>query len=195
MSLSAYLKHLKYIAKSFLFGNNIDIVQAMTPEGYLIAAKNNPYVAIVINPAKIMFKAQNVDDLVAYVESYSKLIDTDGFSMNYKAFGINSEYEYSELPSSTQEWMWNRFVNPSIDISWDGKQCTRISFRFVENTDDFMNIEVAPRDGLVNGLYVSVNHHHERLGSGLPCKNDLIRLFSHSSELLENKYFKKIITD
>ncbi len=178
-----------------LFGNPLDTYHGMGPEGYVIAVKNKPVPAVVIGPTKIMVKAHNVEDLAKYVKEFSELSAQKGVSMAYSAYGTNGEYQWLELPSSSTEWMWKRFVNPSMEISPTGSQCTKISFRFIESAEESVNIEVEPRNGVHDGLFVSVNHHHEHGGDALPCQEELTEMFRRSEELFDNKYFKKIITD
>lgn len=178
-----------------LFGKNVELYQAMTPSGYLIASKSQPSSAIVINLTRIMFRAEKAEDLANYVEKFFKLPDISCSTVQYSAYGVNSEYEFLDLGMGAAEWMWKIFINSSIDINPTGNLCTKLSFKFVESADESMNFEIEPRNGVSDGLYVSVNHHHERAGMALPSKEELIQLFSHSEDLIDNKYFKKIISE
>lgn len=52
-----------------LFGMPYETFNGITPDGYVIAINNKPFPLIVISPTKIIFKAENKDVLLKYVEA------------------------------------------------------------------------------------------------------------------------------
>lgn len=175
-----------------LFGMPYDTFNGMTPEGYVIAVENKPMPSITITPQKIVFKAQKVEELANYVAALAKEFKSNGIPMDSAAFGINSEYQWIDMDSQSSEWIWNRFINPSMAIA-PMNQCNRVSFRFVMNENEVVNLEFMPRVGRNDGIFASVNHHHASEMKEFPSQDMLRKLFESSEEFLEEKFFSILV--
>lgn len=175
-----------------LFGMPYDTVNVMTNEGYVIAVENKPMPSVTIAPQKIVFKAQKVEELATYVDALAKEFKRIGVPMESGAFGINSEYQWIDMDSPSVDWMWNRFINPSMAVA-PMNQCNRVSFRFVMNEEEVVNLELMPRVGRNDGIFASVNHHHASGMKEFPPQDVLIKLFGETEKLLDEKFFSTII--
>ena len=175
-----------------LFDMPYDTFNGVTPEGYVIAVENKPMPSITITPQKIVFKAQKPEELAIYVDALAKEFKSKEISMDSSAFGINSEYQWIEIDSQSSEWMWNRFINPSMSIA-PMNQCNRVSFRFVMNEFEVVNLEFMPRVGRNDGIFASVNHHHGSEMKEFPSQEMLIQLFESSEKFLDEKFFSTLV--
>ena len=175
-----------------LFGMPYDTFNGVTPEGYVIAVENKPMPSITITPQKIVFKAQKPEELATYVDALAKEFKSKGIPMDSSAFGINSEYQWIEMGSPSSEWMWNRFINSSMSIA-SMNQCNRVSFRFVMNECEVVNLEFMPRVGRNDGVFASVNHHHASEMKEFPSQEVLIQLFDSSEKILDEKFFSTLV--
>lgn len=175
-----------------LFDMPYDTFNGMTPEGYVIAVENKPMPSITITPQKIVFKAQTPEALATYVDALAKEFKSKGIPMKSSAFGVNSEYQWIGLESPSSEWMWDRFINPSMAIA-PMNQCNRVSFRFVMNEFEVVNLEFMPRVGRNDGIFASVNHHHASEINEFPSQDILKKLFDSSEKYLKEHFFLTLI--
>lgn len=175
-----------------LFGMPYDTFNGLTNEGYVIALENKPMPSIIITPQKIVFKAQNVAELAKYVDALAKEFKSKDIPMASSAFGVNSEYQWIGMTTPPSEWIWKRFINPSMAIG-QMNQCNRLSFRFVMNEFEELNLELMPRVGRNDGIFASVNHHHASEINEFPTEKMLSKLFEDSGDFLDDKLFSIII--
>lgn len=175
-----------------LFGLPYDTINGLTNEGYIIAIENKPMPSVTITPQKIVVKAQSVLNLATYVDSLAKEFKSKGIPMASSAYGINTEYQWLDLNSPSSEWMWNRFINPAMATA-TMNQCNKVSFRFVVNDSEAVNMEFMPRVGINDGIFASVNHHHAIGLNEFPTQGLLKVMFEDSQRLLEKIFFPTII--
>lgn len=176
-----------------LFGQPYETFNGTTPDGYVIAINNKPFPMVVINPNKIIVKAENKELLIKYLEALKVELNTLGVPISFSAFGVNSEYQWIGLDSNAESWLWSHYINNRLD-SGDGNQmCSKLNFRIVLNDNQLVNIELAPRVGIRNGLYANINHHHNMALDGIPDAEKLLKYIDNSDERIKTDVIAKII--
>lgn len=174
-----------------LFGMPYDTFNGVTQEGYVIAVENKPMPSITITPQKIVFKAKTVDELAKYVNAIAREFASKSIPMAYSAFGVNSEYQWINLPETAGRWIWQHFINPTLG-NGESNQCNSISLRFGINESEHLNMEFLPRIGRHDGVFASINHHHSIGGNELPNHEVLAKLFKDTTVLIDEQ-FRNII--
>lgn len=178
-----------------LFGMPYETVNGLTPDGYTIAVNNKPFPMVVISPARLVVKAQNVEKLIEYVELVKReleKINVPNFTMTQAAFGINQEYELLDLNESSEQWMWNHFIDGKIKTESDFHTCGRLSLRVGITDNQVANIEIEPRLGIDNAIFVNINHHHSLFMETIPDAESLRKLIDSSLTSVEAKIFDKL---
>ena len=176
-----------------VFGLPNETISGLTPDGFVVKVNNRPFPSVVINTQRISFMADSNESLYRYMEAINAKFLEMGFHANLVAFGLNYDYEWLELDGYSEDWLWKRFVSPNVQV--DGKRgaCSRIALRFGINDNELVNIAIEPRVGTNNGIFASINHHHNWSIGFLPSKEKLEELYGRSVEVLKNKYFSNLI--
>jgi len=181
-----------------LFGMPYETFNGITPEGYTITINNKPFPLIVISPTKIIFKAENKESLLKYVEAIKselQRISKEDFNIpvSLAAFGINSEYQWLGLDENADTWIWNHFIDKKIRTGNEYHVCNKINLRIGINDNQFANIELAPRIGIRNGLFANINHHHNIALDELPNADILDKYIEDSDIVINSNVISKII--
>lgn len=176
-----------------LFGMPYDTFNGITPEGYVIAINNKPFPMVVINPTKIIIKAENKDILIKYVEAVKNELKNMEVPLSLAAFGINSEFQWLGLDANAETWLWNHFIDKDINTGNEYHMCNKINMRIGINDNQFANVEVMPRMGIRNGLFANINHHHNEVLDDIPDASDLDRYICESDSTIYANIIEKII--
>lgn len=176
-----------------LFGQPYDTYNGTTPDGYVIAINNKPFPMVVISPNKIIVKARNKETLIKYVCALKEELSKMHVPISFSAFGINSEYQWTGLDSNVESWLWNHYINKSIDSRKEIQLCTQLNFRIGLNDNQFVNVELAPRMGIRNGLYANINHHHNMVLEEIPDSAKLAEYIDKSDEIIISDVIANII--
>lgn len=172
-----------------LFAMPYETVNGLTPEGYTIAVNNKPYPMVVINPAKLIVKAQDIDSLIHYVEAVKNEIKRriPDFDTSLSAFGINFEKEILGLNENAEVWMWNRFIKGNIKTDSDFCLCGKLTLRIGIDENQVANIDVEPRMGVDNGIFININHHHNQNSDSIPQAEQLRSMVEASVATINSK--------
>lgn len=166
-----------------------ETVNGLTPEGYTIAVNNKPYPMVIINPAKLIVKAQDIESLVCYVEAIKnelKRINPE-FKMALSAFGINFEKEILGLGENAEVWMWDHFINGNIAPNSDFHLCGKLTLRIGLDDNQVANVDVEPRMGVDDGVFININHHHNQNSDSIPDALQLRSLIETSIEKVNSE--------
>ena len=176
-----------------LFGKPYDTFNGITPEGYVIAINNKPFPMIVISPTKIIFKAENKESLLKYVKEVKGEFKKMNIPISLAAFGINSEYQWLGLEENADTWMWSHFIDKNINTGNEYHVCNNVNLRIGLNENQYVNVEIAPRMGIRNGLFANINHHHTVVLDALPDTEVLIKYIEESDIAISSNVIVKII--
>lgn len=181
-----------------LFGMPYETVNGLRPDGYAIALSNRPYPMVVINPAKLIVKAHDIDSLVKYVEAVKGEIEKTNlpnFPMSLSAFGINFEKEILGLKENAEVWMWNRFINNSVCSDSDFHLCGKLTLRLGLEENQVANIDIEPRMGMDDGIFLNINHHHNQNLVSIPDVVQLREMIQASISMIDEQVVNKLFND
>lgn len=176
-----------------LFQSPYSTISGFSSEGFFIRVNNNPLPAVVVNPQKIVIIAENRKLLYEYINALNDYFLCINFKVKINAFGLNYEYEWTELEEDSGFWLWKHFIVPDVHIGNGYQACNKLMLRLGINNNEFVNLEIEPRIGVSNGIYMSVNHHHNDTIEFLPEQRKLDSLYESSLRLLEDDYFSNLI--
>lgn len=169
-----------------------NVLAGFTPDGFVIRNSINPFPIACINPQKVICAAVNEDQLFNLVQKvYTRLFEM-GVTSNFSAYGINFEYEWTDVECLNQLWLSKRFLNKSITSANPGMQCQGLSFTLPLNDHEAISTNVTLRVGNDRGIFASINHHNAYPYQGMKSPEELQKLFLHSTQLLESNLFKII---
>ena len=171
-----------------LFGQPYDTVNGMTPEGYVIRIGSRPFPLGVINPLKLIIKAESIDQLTEYISKLSLLFK----DYKFIAYGINYEYETINMKEDPKKWLWEQFIKESISTPNDFHVCSGIKLSYGLNESELLNIDIEPRNG-ANGLFFSINHHHQIETKGLPSTDEIKDIIDTSYQCVEKDFFNNLM--
>lgn len=176
-----------------LFNVPSDTFYGVSPEGFVITVNNKPFPLIIIGPQRILFKAASREMLFQYIYAIKRKLSELGVNLSFNAYGVNYEYEWTELEDNSDIWLWNHFVNPNLSIDNGYRVCNGISLRLSTNENKVMNVQVEQRAGIRNGIFASFNHHHNLLLQEFPNEDELTEIYNTSQVYLEDEVILKII--
>ena len=176
-----------------LFSIPYETFNGLTPEGYTIALNNKAFPMVVINPTKIIVKADNKDSLIKYVEAIKGELARINVPVSLPAFGINSEYQWLGLDDNADTWLWNHFINKGITTGNEYHVCNKLNLRIGINDHQLVNIELEPRMGNRNGVFANINHHHNIILDELPNSELLNKYIEESDATINSEIIAKII--
>ena len=174
-----------------LFGQPYDTFCGFTPEGYVIAIENKPFPMIVMEPTRLVMKAKDKESLLKYMDDIKPKIDKQ-INFRFSSFGINSEYQWTDIGESPEAWLWNHFINPSLSCSSQVQLCNKLNLRIGINESQMANVEIEPRRGIRNGIFANINHHHSQILNGIPNRNEATELIENSIKTIEEKILLKL---
>lgn len=192
------LKFMPPLDDSFckeLFGSPIDTLYGLGPEGYIISLKNKPVPAIVLSLDRIVFKANNKEDLYRYIDEFDKKFRDLDIVKSFSVFGINYEYQCLNLEDSSENWLWEHFINKKIKTGSEYQICNKLSLRFGVNSNETLGIEIEPRTGRRDGLFLNINHHHNIRLDSFPKQDILSEYIDKSLDTVQKKYIPTLIKD
>lgn len=160
-------------------------VSGVTPDGFVIGVLNRPFPLIVVGLQRLSIKAGTCEEVVLYTEEVKSELVKVGVHMGASAYGINYEYEWLDLGSAVEEWMWKSFVNSNLANA--GIQlCRSISLRqLIRDDNEIINMTFEPRQGRRDGLFASINHHHNKQLTDFPDSKSLKKEILDSEKELE----------
>ena len=176
-----------------LFQAPYNTISGFSQEGFFIRLNNRPVPAIVINPQKIIVVAENRKLLYGYIKALNHQFLQIKCKEKINAFGLNYEYEWTNLEEDSNFWLWNHFIVPDIRIGNGYHACNKLMLKLGINDNEFVNLDIEPRTGMSKGIYVSINHHHNGSIEFLPEQQQLASLYESSLSLLEDDYFPNLI--
>lgn len=177
-----------------LFGKPYDTMNGMTPEGYTIAINNKPFPMVIINPEKLIVKGETIEALAGYTESLIRELEKCGLSkIGFSAYGINGEYQWLELPTNADIWICEHFMKDSIFNSHEYHVCNNLNFRINYGETQYLNVDIAPRVGIRDGLYANINHHHNHIIDVFPDTADFLKLIEESEKIVEDNIILRLI--
>lgn len=176
-----------------LFGQPYDTFCGFTPDGFVVAIENKPFPMIMLGPTRLVVKAKDKESLLNYIEAIKPEIDSRVSGFRFSSFGINSEYQWTDIGESPEVWLWNHFINPSLSCSSQVQMCSKLNFRLGINETQVANVEIEPRRGIRNGIFANINHHHNQFLSGMPIGEEAKSLIESSIETIEERIIKRLI--
>ena len=172
-----------------IFHNPDMTISGYGPTGFMVKHKILPVPSILINPAKVIITANNLDDIYAYVRSISEQLP----KMRFGAYGLNSEMEWRS-DTNADEWLSSHFIKNNKRIGVSFNKCSHLNLTFDISEKELLNIGFEPRIGVSKGVFASVNHHNEYSMVGFPSQDTLKREFERSF-LIVNKQISKLVED
>lgn len=177
-----------------LFGvPNNDILNGITPEGYVIAVSNKPFPMVMLNSAKLMIKAQDVRSLLNYMASLKEELNKMGLTISFSSFGVNSEYQWVEIDKNPESWLWEHFIKEAFRSENTFRVCNKLNLRIGINEEEVANVEIEPRRGVRDGIFANVNHHHNQALDAIPTGEEAVALIQKSIETIDSEILQKII--
>lgn len=148
---------------------------------------------IALGLTRLVVKAKDKESLLNYIEAIKPEIDSRVSGIRFSSFGINSEYQWTDIGESPEGWLWNHFINPSLSGVSQVQMCSKLNLRIGINETQVANVEIEPRRGIRNGIFANINHHHTEMLNGLPTREEAEILIENSIEAIENKIVLKLI--
>lgn len=176
-----------------IFGNPYDTLSGLSPEGFVIKTNSNHFPIILINPQKILFFAENEKMLFSYIQSVKKEFKKIDFISKFISYGLNYEYEWIDLDENANLWLWNRFISKDISIDNNFHACNKLNFKLGINNEEFVSMDIELRNGRSNGIFSTINHHHNYQMDELPTCDELKKIYKLSTDKLEKDFFVKLI--
>ena len=176
-----------------LFGQPYDTFCGFTPEGFVVAIENKPFPMVVLGPTRLVVKAKDKESLLNYIEAIKPQIDSREPGSRFSSFGINSEYQWTDMGEIPEVWLWNHFINPDLPCLSQVQMCSKLNLRIGINETQVANVEVEPRRGIRNGIFANINHHHNEILNGLPTREKAEILIEKSVEAIESNIVLKLI--
>ena len=177
-----------------LFGKPYETMNGMTPEGYTIAINNKPFPMVIINPEKLIVKGENIETLAKYTESLIRELERCGLKdVGFSAYGINGEYQWLELPANADIWICEHFMKDSIFNKHEYHVCNNLNFRINHGDTQYLNVDIAPRVGIRDGLYANINHHHNQSIDVFPDTAAFFQLIKESEKIVEDNIILSLI--
>lgn len=170
-----------------------DVLNGITPEGYVIAVSNKPFPMVMLNPAKLMIKAQDSQSLVKYMGALKEELSKMGLDISFTSFGVNSEYQWIEIDKSPESWLWEHFIKKTFHSENTFRACNKLNLRIGINEEEVANVEIEPRRGVRDGIFANVNHHHNRALDTIPTSEEAMALIQKSIDTIESEVLQKII--
>lgn len=176
-----------------LFEMPYETFNGITPDGYVIAINNKPFPLVVINPTKIIIKAEGKDLLLKYTEAIKGELNRMGIPVSFSSFGINSEYQWLELDTNADIWLWDHYINKNVNTDNEYHMCNKLNLRIGLGDNQFANLEIAPRMGIRDGLFANINHHHNIVLDEIPNADVLDKYINESNSTIISNIIAKII--
>ena len=151
-----------------LFDEPSRTICGMTPEGYVITIDKRQMPLVVISQNKICIRAKDEETVVKLCQIMSTKISEIGLKTIYSAIGLNYEYQWLELNESAENWICKRFVKGDVF-----------------ETIKFANLDIEPRVGTNDGVFVGINHHHNIRMERIPVYEELVKMYASSKKKIE----------
>lgn len=176
-----------------LFELPYDTFNGITPEGYIIAIENKPFPMVIVNPEKLIIKAKDMDSLVVYLNKIKAEFDRMSVKFAFSSFGINSEYQWVNIGSSAETWLWDHFMKRTFVLDAPFHLCSKLNLRVGINDTQLVNLEIEPRRGVRDGIFANINHHHNQPLDVIPTGDYAISLISESMKIINDRIIKTLI--
>lgn len=162
-----------------VFHNPEMTISGYTPAGFLVKHKTFPVPSILINPAKIVIIANNLNDLLNLVSAVATQLENPYFA----SYGLNSEIEW-RCKENAEDWLNLNFIQQNKRLGKITNKCRKVNLIFDVTDKESLNIDFEPRMGVENGVFASVNHHHDYPMTGFPNQELLNNEFSNSLKVV-----------
>lgn len=163
-----------------IFHNPELTMSGITPIGFVVKHKLQPVPMISISSDKFVIMAKTTDELFSYIESIKAQVPVYEFG----SYGLNRDFEYLGVGQSAADWISSRFIKDRFRIGKNVNCSSRLNLMFDTGENEFLNIDVEPRVGIQDGLFLSVNHHNNCPMPGFPDRDRLRMLFNRSEQLI-----------
>lgn len=168
-----------------LFDEPSRTICGMTPEGYVITIDKRQMPLVVISQNKICIRAKDEETVVKLCQIMSTKISEIGLKTIYSAIGLNYEYQWLELNESAENWICKRFVKRDVFETIKLNSCQKLSLRTEISNDEFANLDIEPRVGTNDGVFVGINHHHNIRMERIPVYEELVKMYASSKKKIE----------
>ena len=176
-----------------LFGAPYDTFNGFTPDGYVVAIENKPFPMVVLSSTRLVIKAKDRNSLQQYMETLQPKIVEFVHGNSFSSFGINSEYQWTDINESSEVWLWKHFINPSLSDEYSFQMCNKLNLRIGINESQVANVEIEPRRGIRNGIFANINHHHNQILNSIPIGEEAKLLIESSIKTIEERIIKRLI--
>lgn len=166
-----------------IFHNPELTMSGITPVGFVVKHKLQPVPMISISTDKFVIMAKTKDELFPYIESIKTQVPVYEFG----SYGLNRDFEYLGIGQSAVDWISSRFIKERFRIGSSVNCCNRLNLMFDTGENEFLNIDIEPRVGIQDGLFLSVNHHNNCPLRGFPDRDRLQTLYDRSKQLILHK--------
>ena len=163
-----------------VFHNPGNTVSGFSPNGFVVKHRTLPAPSISITPEKLIVMATSLNDLFEYINSLRAQIPEYEFA----AYGLNRDIESLGICQNEDigDWMCRHFIKQQYYYGNRVNRTSKLNFLFDINDNELVNIDMEPRVGIRNGLFMSINHHNNYQMKGLPTQNKLNNLYYDSNE-------------
>lgn len=168
-----------------LFDEPSRTICGMTPEGYVITIDKRQMPLVVISQNKICIRAKDEETVVKLCQTMSTKISEIGLKTIYSAIGLNYEYQWLELNESAENWICKRFIKRDMFETIKLNSCQKLSLRTEISNDEFANLDIEPRVGTNDGVFVGINHHHNIRMEHIPINEELVKMYASSKKKIE----------
>ena len=169
-----------------VFHSPENTVSGFAPAGFIIRHRTLPAPLINISPEKIIIIANSQPELLGYI----KALKSEIASYEYCAYGLNRDVECLDICNGDiGEWINRQFINNRLHLGQKINRCSKLNIMFDINEGEFLNIDLEPRAGIANGLFLSINHHNNYGITGFPEESELNEMYESSGKKV-NEYIK-----
>lgn len=173
-----------------VFHNPGSTVSGFSPEGFVVKHRILPAPSISITPEKLIVMATSQNDLFEYINALRPQIP----EYDFVAYGLNRDIESLDICQNEDigDWICKHFVKPQYYLGKIINRTTKLNLLVDINDNELINVDMEPRAGIKNGLFLSINHHNNYQIKGLPKQDELSDWYSDSNEKV-NKVINSLL--
>lgn len=196
------LRELPVLGRPFcleLFGEPYFTDCGLTPEGFQVFLPGRtPSPVFLVSPVRMQVYSPDMAQVGQVFDSVAAELGrlSDGrVGLEFSAIGLNSEYEWLDLPKPAHEWIGNLALNERLREVDRRGFVTASDIRIAMapyGKDTLYNLTIQPRAGKENAAYISVNDHRE-WGEGEKLTGDRIVTLLVQSEQSVQELFEVLL--
>lgn len=173
-----------------VFHNPGSTVSGFSPAGFVVKHRTLPAPSISITPEKLIVMATSQNNLFEYINSLRTQIP----EYEFIAYGLNRDIESLDISQNEDicDWMCRHFIKQQFCYGNRVNRTSKLNLLFDIDDNELVNIDMEPRVGVKNGLFLSVNHHNNYQIKGLPEQSVLSSLYRDSTEKV-NKVINELL--